>query len=100
MGKTIMVDSSKLVAAASQIEMHAGDYKKTYEQMMTEVDNMAKNWSGKENVSFTAQIKGFQDDLLAMYQLLMDYAEFLKNSAKQYNTAQDNIDAAAKKLIK
>lgn len=98
MGKTIMVDSSKLTAAASQIETHAGDYKKTYEQMMTEVDNMAKNWAGKDNVSFTSQIKGFQDDLQNMYQLLLDYAEFLKNSAKLYNSAQDNIDNAAKKL--
>ncbi|MBR3833411.1 MAG: WXG100 family type VII secretion target [Lachnospiraceae bacterium] len=98
MGKTIMVDPSKLTSTAGTIETYAGEYKKAYEQLLNEVDAMATSWSGTDNVSFTTQIKGFQDSFLAMYNLMMEYVDFLKNSSTAYTTAQSNIEQAAKKL--
>ncbi len=99
MGKTIMVDPSKLTAAASTIETYAGEYKKSYEQLLNEVDAMATSWSGTDNVSFTSQIKGFQDSFLAMFNLMIDYVEFLRNSSNAYTSAQSNIEQSAKKLV-
>jgi WXG100 family type VII secretion target len=98
MGKTIMVDPSKLTSTASTIESYAGDYKKTYEQLLNEVDAMANAWSGTDNVSFTSQIKGFQENFQAMYNLMNEYVNFLRNSSNAYSTAQQNIADAAKKL--
>lgn len=99
MGKTIMVDPNKLNSTSATIENYAGEYKKTYEQLLNEVDAMAKSWSGSDNVSFTSQIKGFQDNFLAMYNLLTEYVEFLRNSATAYNNAQTTIEQSAKKLV-
>lgn len=99
MGKSIIVDPSKLTTAATNVETFAGDYKKTYEQLLNEVDAMAKSWSGTDNVSYTTQIKGFQDDFAAMYNLIIEYVNFLKTSANSYTTAQTNIEQAAKKLV-
>jgi len=99
MGKTIMVDPSKLTSTASTIEGYAGDYKKTYEQLLNEVDAMANGWSGTDNVSFTAQIKGFQDDFQAMYNLMNEYVAFLRDSVNKYITTQNNIADSAKKLV-
>lgn len=98
MGKTIMVDPAKLTSTAGKIETYAGEYQKAYEQLLNEVDAMATSWSGSDNVSFTNQIKGFQDSFLAMYNLLNQYVEFLKTSSAAYTNAQSNIEQAAKKL--
>lgn len=99
MGKTIMVDPSKLTSTASTIETYAVEYKKTFEQLLNEVDAMATSWSGTDNVSFTSQIKGFQDSFLAMYNLMTEYVQFLRDSSTAYSTAQSNIEQAAKKLV-
>lgn len=98
MGTKIMVDPSKLTSTATTIESYAGDYKKTYEQLLNEVDAMASAWSGSDNVAFTSQIKGFQDNFTAMYNLMNEYVQFLRDSANVYSTAQQSIADAAKKL--
>lgn len=95
---TIMVDPSKLTSTATTVEGYAGDYKKTYEQLLNEVDAMSAAWSGTDNAAFTAQIKGFQERFQAMYSLMNEYAAFLRQSAADYNAAQQAITEASKKL--
>lgn len=95
---TIMVDPSKLTSTATTVEGYAGDYKKTYEQLLNEVDAMSAAWSGTDNAAFTAQIKGFQERFQAMYNLMNEYASFLRQSAADYNAAQQAVTEASKKL--
>lgn len=98
MGNKIVVDPAKLEAAATKVTEYAEDYKKNYTQLFTEVEAMAANWQGTDNIAYTTQIKGFEDDFTKMYTLMTQYADFLKNSATTYKTAQGNVETAAKKL--
>ena len=98
MGNKIVVDPAKLDAAATKIDEYAADYKKTYTQLFTEVTAMSENWSGADNVAYTNQIKGFEDDFTKMYTLMTQYSEFLKNSATNYRSTQEAVGAAAAKL--
>lgn len=98
MGNKIVVTPAKLETAATKIEEYVADYKKNYTQIFTEVDAMAANWSGSDNVAFTTQIKGFQDDFQNMEKEMTSYATFLRESAKSYTTTQNNVETAAKKL--
>lgn len=98
MGNKIVVNPAKLEAAATKIEELVADYKKNYNQLFTEVDAMAANWQGTDNVAYTTQIKGFQDDFENMAKMMAEYATFLKNSATSYKTTQSNVETGAKKL--
>ena len=59
---------------------------------------MASTWTGKDNIAFTNQIKGFEDDFKKMKQLMDKYAEFLQKSGNTYQKTLDAITADAKKL--
>lgn len=98
MGTKIMVDPSALTSTAASIETYASDYKRYYEQMLTEVNNMAESWSGQDNVSYTNVIRGYEQNFKEMYDLLTNYVSYLRDSAQRYSNAQDNISNAAKTL--
>lgn len=97
-GRTIKVDPAKLKSAAGQIDSQAAEYKRQYEQLFTEVNAMASAWQGADNIAYTTQIEGFRDDFTKMYDLMMKYSEFLKNSADVYQGTQDEVVTQAKRL--
>lgn len=99
MSKSIRVEPARLEAAAGKIDNQAAEYKKLYEQLYTEVDSMSSAWQGADNLAFTSQIEGFRDDFNAMYTLMTQYAEFLKNSAASYRETQNEVVTQAKKLV-
>ena len=95
MATTIIVDPAKLEAAASQMDTQAGEYERQYNQLFSEVDGMGAAWQGADNVAFVNQIKGFMDDFQQIKALMLQYSEFLKNSATSYrNTQEDRITQA------
>ena len=98
MSRTIIVDPAKLESAAGKMDAQAADYESIYKQLYSEVDGMAAAWQGKDNIAFTNQIKGFEDDFQKMVALMREYSEFLKKSAVAYRTTQDEIVAGAKRL--
>ena len=98
MARNIQVTPEQLESSAGRIESLAGDYKTQYEQLYTETSNMASTWSGADNAAFTNQIAGFKDDLQKMYQLMLNYADFLRKSAKAYRDTQSTVVTEAKKL--
>ncbi len=99
MAKVIRVEPSRLDAAANKIEGQAAEYRKLYEQLYSEVNSMSSAWQGADNLAYTSQIEGFRDDFTAMYTLMTQYAEFLKNAAATYRQTQNEIVAQAKKLV-
>ncbi|QMV40488.1 WXG100 family type VII secretion target [Cohnella cholangitidis] len=98
MARTIVVDPSKLESASQKMDSQSAEYEKLYNQLFNEVDGMAANWKGADNVAFVSQIKGFQDDFQKMKQLMNQYSEFLKNSAKTYRETQNETINQAKRL--
>lgn len=98
MARDILVTPEQLESTAGIIEGLAGDYKAQYDNLYNETNAMASTWQGKDNMAYIDQIGGFKDDLTKMYELMLDYAEFLQKSAKAYRETQDSVTAAAKKL--
>ena len=98
MARNIEVTPEMLESTAGRIEGLAGDYKTQYDQLYSETNAMASSWSGKDNVAFTDQISGFNDDFENMYTLMNQYADFLRKSAKAYRETQDTVVAEARKL--
>ena len=99
MARNIMVTPEQLENTAGAIEDLAGEYQTQYKTIYNEADAMAASWTGEDNVAYINQIKGFQDDLQKMYNLMMSYADFLRKSAAAYRQTQDEITADAKRLV-
>ena len=99
MAKQIQVTPEELINAAGRIESLAAEYQKQYNNLYSETNAMSSTWNGEDNVAFVNQIAGFQDDFVKMHQLMINYATFLRNSAKAYSDTQQAIINQAKKLI-
>lgn len=99
MARNIEVTPEQLESTAGRIEGLAAEYKNQYDQLYSETNAMASTWSGKDNVAFTDQIAGFKDDFEKMHALMLQYADFLRKSAKAYRETQDAVVAEAKKLV-
>lgn len=99
MARTIQVTPEQLESTAGRIESLVADYKAQYDQLYSETNAMASTWSGKDNVAFVQQIDGFKDDFAKMHTLMLNYADFLRKSAKAYRDTQDTVVSEARKLV-
>lgn len=99
MARTIQVTPEQLDSTAARIDGLAADYKTQYDQLYSETNAMASTWNGKDNVAFVNQIEGFKDDFEKMHTLMLNYADFLRKSAKAYRDTQDTVVAEARKLV-
>lgn len=98
MGKIIEVTPEELESAAGRIEGLAADYKTQYEKLYSETSAMASTWAGKDNLAFINQIDGFKDDLQTMHAEMLNYADYLRKTAKAYRDTQDAVVTEARKL--
>lgn len=96
--RNIEVTPEQLETTAGAIENLATDYKTQYELLYSETNAMASTWSGKDNQAYINQIAGFKNDFEKMHTLMLNYAEFLRKSAKAYRITQDTITSEARKL--
>ena len=99
MARTIQVTPEQLESTAGRIEGLAADYKAQYDALYNETNAMASTWNGKDNTAFVEQIAGFKDDFAKMHTLMLNYAGFLRDSAKAYRQTQDSVVTEARKLI-
>lgn len=99
MARKITVTPEQLTSASEKIDSLAADYQKVYMKLYTEIENMRSAWDGADNVAFTTQVQGFEDDFQLMYKLMLEYSEFLKTSAQMYTQTQDDIISQASKLV-
>lgn len=96
--RSITVEPSRLELAASKIESANADYVRIYQAMYADVDKMSISWKGKDNTMFTSQIKSFEDDLREISIIMLQYADFLRNSARAYRETQDEMYQRANHL--
>lgn len=99
MAQTIRVTPEMLENAATSIESLANEYKAQYTELYSTTGNLASTWTGEDNVAFVNQIEGFKADLNAMYAKMMDYASYLRTTAKSYRDTQEAIVKQAKGLL-
>lgn len=94
-----MVSPEYLRRTSSIICQEAEAYKKDYDEMYREVDALAGSWQGADNQAFVSQIQGFLPELNQMYQLMLQYSNFLNQSAQVYEQVQNETIAYARRLI-
>ncbi len=99
MARTIQVTPEQLESAAGRIEGLAAEYKTQYESLYSETNAMAATWNGKDNTAFVEQIAGFKEDFEKMQTLMLNYADFLRKSAKAYRETQETVVTEARKLV-
>lgn len=97
--RKIIVDPSKLEISSNKISNDAQEYQKLFTQLFEEVNILKNAWDGKDNIAFTDQIKGYEDDFKQIYILCEQYSEFLKASAKAYRETQDELASQVKRLM-
>ena len=98
MARDIQVTPETLESTAQKIESLANEYETQYKSLYSTTNAMASTWSGKDNTAFVDQIAGFEDDFQKMKNLMDQYADFLKKSAKAYRDTQETVYSEAQKL--
>ena len=88
-----------LIQSANYIDELNDEYKRLFTQLNTDVDTLSTIWNGKDNIAFTNQIKGFNDDFNQTNLLLTQYSSFLKNSAQSYNQTQEELVNHVQRLV-
>ena len=96
--RNILVEPEILETTASKIEGMADQYSAHIDKLYSAVDVMSTAWEGKDNVAFTTQIYGFEDDLKQVLILCRQYVDFLRNTARAYRETQDEIATQAHQL--
>lgn len=98
MGIKINVEPAQLESSASKIESQCQVYETNYRQLYATVGELSQAWKGKDNQSFTTQIKGFEADFVAMKKLMQEYASYLRRAAKAYRDTQNERATLARTL--
>lgn len=96
MAKTV-VNPKILMDTSREIEGKASEYRSSYQQFYNEVENLKTKWKGDAVAKAAEQFGRFEDDFDRMYDLMMDYADYLRNAANAYDQANEKIigEAAA-----
>ncbi|PJI09599.1 MULTISPECIES: WXG100 family type VII secretion target [Clostridium] len=98
MGKSILVDPSKLKSASGNMDTEIAQYEKNYNQLYSEVEAMKSAWQGSDNQAYVTQIEGFREAFKAMVSVMKEYSDFLKSSSTYYSQAQEETMNAARRL--
>ncbi|NBJ64597.1 WXG100 family type VII secretion target [bacterium c-19] len=94
----ISVEPQALDNSAAKIEEQCVAYERTYRNLYQCVDEMRAGWQGKDNLAYTAQIRGFEQDFVQMVRLMRNYAQFLRSSSQAYRSTQEDRAAKARTL--
>ena len=96
--RNIVVEPAVLEQTASLMEQLNAEYHQTVSALYEGVDLLAQSWNGKDNLAFTSQIKGFDQDLRQISQLCAQYIEFLRITARSYRDTQNELVAQVQSL--
>ena len=91
--RNIMVEPAVLEQRAALMEQLNTEYHHTVSALYEGIDLLAQSWNGKDNLAFTSQIKGFDQDLRQIHALCAQYIEFLRVSARAYRDTQNELIA-------
>ena len=82
--RTIAVEPTRLEACAGQIEQLRQEVERTVARLYERVELMAANtWIGRDNLAFTTQIQGYQDDFRRVELLMQQYSELFEDIGAQ-----------------
>lgn len=97
--KNITVEPEQLISCAVLMENQNQEYERDMRNLFDEVDRMQSSWQGKDNQAFTAEIKKFEADFKLLSVLCMQYADFLKTTARAYTETQEELASQASRVV-
>lgn len=97
--KNITVQPEELISCATRMENQNQEYERNVQSLFNEVELMQNSWKGKDNQAFTSEIKKFEADFKMLSVLCMQYAEFLKTSARAYTETQEELASQATRIV-
>ncbi len=90
--ESITVITEKLVNAANKVDNIAAEYERTYGALLNDVSTFTQtDWKGDDADAFRNKVEGFRDDFANMKNLMNEYANHLRKSAKLYEDTQLEI---------
>ena len=101
MGYNIRVDHSKFEAAANAIDQYNSNMKSKMKNADTAVNTMLSSWKGEDATAFVLkwnEVNGSESTYMAFYKSMKSYAEYLREAASRYKTAQANAINRANRL--
>lgn len=100
MAKSIEVTPEVLEKQSGQVTQKVDEYKRLYEKLITEVNNLNAQWKGAGNKAYADQITNFKPEFMKLEKVLRNYAEFLIKAANVYRKTENNIVSNASKLAR
>ena len=95
----ITVEPAVLENSAMMMEQLNAEYHQMVSALFEGVDLLSQSWQGKDNLAFTSQIKGFDQDMRQIYALCTQYIEFLRTSARAYRDTQNELVSQVSSLV-
>ena len=93
------VTTEKLKASAEIIEEKTSKYNTEWQKLYTEIQSLkASQWQGKASEMFNKKLEGYRNDFEEMAKVLLEYADFLKLAAEQYEKTEAAIESNANGL--
>ena len=97
--QSITVTPETLEAQASKVDGKAADYYNDYIKLLNEVRDMtATDWKGEDANAFKAKVEGFEPDFSKMKKLMDEYADYLRQAARNYRDTQANVQSSISAL--
>lgn len=95
----IKVTPEQLRAGARKVDAEAAQYHNYYTKLLSDVQTMTTtDWTGEDATTFYNQVEGFRADFDKMKNLMIDYANFLRIAADNYQNTQEEVKRQAQSL--
>lgn len=95
----IIVTPENLITQAGKVDDEAGKYYSEYRSLLTDVQTLTStDYKGDDANAFREKVEGFEPDFNKMKELMNEYANFLREAAKNYQNTQQNAINTIKSL--
>lgn len=89
---SILVTPENLKTQAGKVDDEAGKYYTEYTGLLSDVRELTStDYRGEDANAFREAVESFEPDFKKMKELMNEYAGFLREAAKNYETTQENI---------
>lgn len=93
------VTTERLVNSAQMIEDKTAKYNSEWAKLYTELQSLkSAQWEGIASDTFNARLEGYRNDFDEMAKVLLEYANYLRTAASNYEKTEEAIKDAASNL--
>jgi len=98
-GKSIQVATGNLRSTAAQVKELAKQYDGLYKDVLRKLSDMSSTWQGIDSQTYREKVESFRSEFVKMKTELDKYAEYLVQTATDYEKIQNEAVDRAKTLI-